>query len=100
MANLNSVEFASNVDNALSFVVKSDEFFIPMGDQLDVEKERENLQKELDYTRGFLASVSKKLSNERFVSNAPEAVVAAEKKKMADAEGKIKALEENLAKLG
>ena len=100
LANLNSVEFASNVDNALSFVVKSDEFFIPMGDQLDVEKERENLQKELDYTRGFLASVSKKLSNERFVSNAPEAVVAAEKKKMADAEGKIKALEENLAKLG
>ena len=100
LANLSSVAFGSNVDNALSFVVKSDEFFIPMGDQLDVEKERENLQKELDYTRGFLASVSKKLSNERFVSNAPEAVVAAEKKKMADAEGKIKALEESLAKLG
>ena len=100
LANLSSVEFGSNVDNALSFVVKSDEFFIPVGDQLDVEKERENLQKELDYARGFLASVSKKLSNERFVSNAPEAVVAAEKKKMADAEGKIKALEENLAKLG
>jgi valyl-tRNA synthetase len=100
LANLSEVTFGSNVDNALSFVVKSDEFFIPMGDQLDVEKERENLQKELDYTRGFLASVSKKLSNERFVSNAPEAVVAAEKKKMADAEGKIKALEESLAKLG
>lgn len=100
LANLSSVAFGSDVDNALSFVVKSDEFFIPMGDQLDVEKERENLQKELDYTRGFLASVSKKLSNERFVSNAPEAVVAAEKKKMADAEGKIKALEESLAKLG
>ena len=100
LANLSAVGFGSNVDNALSFVVKSDEFFIPMGDQLDVEKERENLQKELDYTRGFLTSVSKKLSNERFVSNAPEAVVAAEKKKMADAEGKIKALEESLAKLG
>jgi valyl-tRNA synthetase len=100
LANLDSVNFGSNVDNALSFVVKSDEFFIPMGDQLDVEKERENLQKELDYTRGFLASVSKKLSNERFVSSAPEAVVAAEKKKKADAEGKIKVLEESLIKLG
>ena len=100
LANLSSVEFGTDVDGALSFVVKSDEFFIPMGDQLDVEKERENLQKELDYTRGFLNSVVKKLSNERFVSNAPEAVVASEKKKMADAEGKIKALEESLSKLG
>lgn len=100
LANLSGIEFGTNADNALSFVVKSDEFFIPMGDQLDVEKERETLLKDLDYTRGFLASVSKKLSNERFVSNAPEAVVAAERKKMADAEAKIKALEESLAKLG
>src|SRR5690554_3119325 len=100
LANLSSVQFGSNVDNALSFVVKSDEFFIPMGEQLDVEKERENLQKELAYTRGFLDSVAKKLNNERFVNSAPEAVVAAEKKKMADAQGKINALEESLSKLG
>jgi valyl-tRNA synthetase len=99
LANLSVVHYDKNVNEALSFVVKSDEFFIPIGDQLDVEKERENLLKEIEYSRGFLASVAKKLSNERFVSNAPEAVVAAEKKKMSDAQGKISALEESLAKL-
>lgn len=99
LANLSAVDFGVNVDDAISFVVKSDEFFIPMGDQLDIEKERENVLKELDYTKGFLDSVAKKLSNERFVNNAPEAVVMAEKKKMSDAQGKIKALEESLTKL-
>ncbi|MEX2594479.1 MAG: valine--tRNA ligase [Anditalea sp.] len=100
LANLNSLSFDQNVDNAISFVVKSDEFFIPAGDQVDLEKEKETLLKEIEYTKGFLASVNKKLSNERFVNNAPAAVVAAEKKKMADAQGKINALEESLAKLG
>ena len=94
------VEYGANVDNAISFVVKSDEFFIPIGERLDLEKERENILKEIAYSKGFLASVAKKLSNERFVNSAPEAVVAAEKKKMADAQGKINALEESLAKLG
>ncbi|MBT0812400.1 valine--tRNA ligase [Litoribacter ruber] len=100
LANISDVSFGEKVENALSFVVKSDEFFIPMGDQIDVEQEKENLQKELDYTKGFLKSVSKKLSNERFVNNAPAQVVEVEKKKEADAVAKIKALEESLAKLG
>lgn len=100
LANLSSIYFGPNVENSLSFVVRSDEFYIPVGDQLDLEKERETLLKEIEYTKGFLASVSKKLGNERFINNAPEAVVAAEKKKMADAQGKIHALEESLAKIG
>jgi valyl-tRNA synthetase len=81
-------------------VVKADECFIPMGEQIDVEKEKENLLKELEYTKGFLNSVMKKLSNERFVAGAPAEVVENEKKKQADAEAKIKTLEEALAKLG
>ena len=62
----------------------------------DVEAEIKKIEEELKYTKGFLISVSKKLSNERFVSNAPEKVVAVEKKKMADAEAKVKILEEKL----
>ncbi|GMQ29428.1 valine--tRNA ligase [Algoriphagus confluentis] len=100
LANLSSLSFAENVDNAMSFVVKADECFIPMGDSIDVEEEKENLKKELEYTRGFLNSVMKKLSNERFVAGAPAQVVEMEKKKQADAEAKIKALEESLLKLG
>ena len=64
---------------------------------MDLDAERDKLQKELDYTKGFLQSVSKKLSNERFVNNAPEQVVASERKKQEDAEVKIKLLEEKLA---
>ena len=65
-----------------------------------VEEEKANLKKELEYTQGFLASVMKKLSNERFVAGAPAQVIEMERKKQADAEAKIKALEESLAKLG
>jgi valyl-tRNA synthetase len=100
LANLSELNFGEKVDNAVSFVVKADECFIPMGGQIDVEKEKENLLKELEYTKGFLNSVMKKLSNERFVAGAPAEVVENEKKKQADAESKIKALEEALAKLG
>ncbi|QDH79688.1 valine--tRNA ligase [Echinicola soli] len=99
LANLNKVDFAGKVEGALSFVVKSDEFFIPLSEQIDVEAEKDNIQKELEYTKGFLNSVTKKLSNERFVNNAPAQVVENEKKKQADAEAKIKALEESLSKL-
>ncbi|WP_226391367.1 hypothetical protein, partial [Penaeicola halotolerans] len=66
----------------------------------NVEEEKENIQKEIDYTKGFLNSVMKKLSNERFVAGAPAQVIEMERKKQADAEAKIKALEESLAKLG
>ncbi|MTI29928.1 valine--tRNA ligase [Xanthovirga aplysinae] len=100
LANISEINFVKEkVDGAIGFVIKSDEFFIPMDGMIDVEKEKENLTKELEYTKGFLKSVMKKLSNERFVNNAPEQVINNERKKQADAEAKIKAIEENLASL-
>jgi valyl-tRNA synthetase len=89
----------TKVDQAVSFVLKGDEYFIPLEGQIDVVAEKEELQKELDHAKGFLIGVNKKLSNERFVSSAPEKVVAMEQQKKADAEAKIKALEESLASL-
>ncbi|WP_209331479.1 valine--tRNA ligase [Lunatimonas salinarum] len=100
LANLTAIHFGGTVENAVSFVVKGDECHIPLGEQIDLAKEKETLLKELEYSRGFLLSVNKKLSNERFVAGAPAAVVENEKKKRADAEAKIKALEESLSKLG
>lgn len=100
LANLSEVQFTTeSVDGAVSFIAAGDEFFIPMEGNIDVEAERERLTKELEYTKGFLASVDKKLSNERFVSGAPEAVIANERKKRADAEAKIHAIEQSLAAL-
>ena len=97
ISNLATFEYVEGkVDNAFSFVVKSNEFFVPFSEDIDVEAEIKKIEEELKYTKGFLISVSKKLSNERFVSNAPEEVVAVEKKKMADAEAKVKILEEKL----
>ncbi|MCH7396530.1 valine--tRNA ligase [Belliella sp. DSM 107340] len=100
LANLEDVSFGDSLENAVSFVVKSDECFIPMEGQVNPEEERENISKDLAYTKGFLNSVMKKLSNERFVAGAPAAVIENERKKQADAEAKIKTLEEALAKLG
>ena len=80
-----------------TFVAKNVEYFVPMSGSVDVEEEIKKLQAELDYTRGFLASVEKKLSNERFVSSAPAAVVEREKQKQADALVKIEALEKQIA---
>ncbi|MGB5554951.1 MAG: valine--tRNA ligase [Flavobacteriaceae bacterium] len=89
----------SPIDGALTFRVKSNEYFIPMSGAIDVEAEMEKIREELDYTRGFLQSVQKKLSNERFVNNAPEQVIALERKKQADAKAKIETLEKSLASL-
>ena len=100
LSNLSSFSFGTAVENAISFVVKADECFVPTGDSINVEEERENLSKELEYTKGFLNSVMKKLSNERFVAGAPAQVIEMEQKKQEDAEAKIKTLEESLAKLG
>lgn len=100
LANLAEVSFGDSLENAVSFIVKSDECFIPMEGQVNVEEEKENIRKELEYAKGFMNSVLKKLSNERFVSGAPAAVVENEKKKLSDAEAKIKALEDALSKLG
>jgi valyl-tRNA synthetase len=100
LANVSAMRFVQEkAEGAVSFIIKGDEFFVPMEGELDLDKETEKTEKELEYTRGFLATVDKKLSNERFVSNAKENVIALERQKKADAEAKIKALEETLAKL-
>ena len=99
LANIDQLTFTNEkVAGTLGFVIKSDEFFIPMEEgAIDVEVEKVEILKELEYTKGFLNSVMKKLSNERFVAGAPEQVVAMEKAKQADAEAKIKVLEEKLS---
>jgi valyl-tRNA synthetase len=99
LANIDQLTFTNEkLNGAVGFVIKSDEFFIPMEEgAIDVVAEKAELIKEIEYTKGFLNSVMKKLSNERFVAGAPEEVVAMEKAKQADAEGKIKVLEEKLA---
>lgn len=98
MGNLASLEYVDDkVGNAFSFIVQNTDYFIPFGENVDTEAERKKLEEELEYTKGFLKSVQKKLGNERFVNNAPEQVVASEKKKQADAESKIKMIEEKLA---
>ncbi|HKJ79928.1 MAG TPA: class I tRNA ligase family protein, partial [Prolixibacteraceae bacterium] len=98
--NLSKLELTEQeVKGAASFRVKSTNFYIPLEGFIDAEEELQKLEEELKYTKGFLNSVMKKLSNERFVSNAPDAVVAKEKAKQTDAEAKIKVLEERIAGL-
>lgn len=100
LTNVSEISYvASKVDGALSFRVKSNEYFIPISGAIDVEAEIAKIQEELKYTKGFLTSVQKKLSNERFVNNAPEKVIEIERKKQADAEAKIETLEKSLASL-
>ncbi len=100
LGNLSSLSMVEEeVQGASSFLVKSSTFFVPLGEMVDVEEELKKLQEELKYTRGFLKSVMGKLNNERFVNGAPEAVVARERAKQADAEAKIKVLEEQIASL-
>ncbi|WP_282121693.1 valine--tRNA ligase [Algibacter mikhailovii] len=100
LGNLESIEVAAEaIEGALTFRVKSNEYFIPMVGAIDVEAEIKKLTEELNYTEGFLKSVQKKLSNERFVNNAPEQVVASEKKKEADALAKIETLTASLSSL-
>lgn len=92
-----SVEFADQFpDKGFTFRVKTAEFLIPVSENIDMEEEKEKLETEKKYLEGFLISVRKKLSNEKFVSGAPEAVVNAEKKKEADALEKIALIEEQL----
>ncbi|MCF8362857.1 MAG: valine--tRNA ligase [Prolixibacteraceae bacterium] len=100
MGSLSNIEaIKEDIKGAVSFSVKTSGFFIDLGDQVDVEAELKKLEEELKYTKGFLNGVMKKLGNERFVNNAPEKVVDIERKKQADAEDKIKALEERIAAL-
>ena len=100
MCNLDAINAITEKDpTADAFIVKTTQYFIPMGDQIDVEAEMKKLGDELAYLEGFLASVMKKLSNERFVSSAPEKVVANERAKQSDAEAKIAAIKERMAAL-
>ena len=94
---ITSVEKA--VEGALSFRIKSNEYFIPIAGAIDVSAEKAKLEEELNYTQGFLKSVQKKLNNERFVNNAPEQVIANERKKEADALAKIETLQTSLQTL-
>ncbi|WKB82097.1 valine--tRNA ligase [Cellulophaga lytica] len=97
LTNVSSISYTDiAVDGALSFRVKSNEYFIPMVGAIDIEAEIKKIEEELKYTKGFLISVQKKLSNERFVNNAPEKVIEIERKKQADAEAKIETLEKSL----
>jgi valyl-tRNA synthetase len=100
LCNLNELkEVNDKVDNAASFLLKTYEFFIPIGDKIDKEAEKERLAKDLEYTKGFLESVMKKLSNEKFVANAKPEVIDIERKKQQDAETKIRVIEEQINNL-
>jgi len=100
LCNLSPIRYVTEkVTGASSFLIKGNGFYVPLGDKIDAEAEIEKLNLELDYTRGFLKSVMLKLSNERFVSNAKPEVVEVERRKMADAELKIKTMEEQISML-
>jgi valyl-tRNA synthetase len=100
LANLSNVEkIRDEPEGTVSFIVKNVEYFVPLGSRVDAGEELKKLEEELDYTRGFLKSVEKKLGNERFVRHAPGQVVEKERQKMADAEGKIAVLEGQIKKL-
>ena len=100
LGNVSALAYVSDkVDGALSYRVKSNEYFIPITGAIDVEAEIAKLTEELNYTKGFLRSVQGKLSNEKFVAGAPEQVIANERKKEADALAKIAMIEQSLAGL-
>ena len=100
MANLSAIEVVSEKDStASSFMVGTTEYAVPLGEMIDVAAEIEKAEAQLQHLEGFLASVRKKLSNEKFVAHAPEAVVAMERKKESDSLEKIAALKETIAAL-
>jgi valyl-tRNA synthetase len=100
LANLSGVEMVQEEpDSATSFMVKNVEYFVPLEGLVNTAEEIEKLEAEVDYTRGFLVSVQKKMSNERFVQHAPAQVVEKERQKMNDAESKIAVLDAQIAKL-
>ena len=100
MCNLSSIiRTEEKAAGSASFLVRTTEYAVPLGNMINVEEELAKLQDELKYQQGFLASVMKKLSNESFVSKAPVKVIEMERKKQADAESKIKSIEESIAAL-
>lgn len=100
LTNLSSVTAVTEKPgSAAGFMVKSSEFFVPLASTIDPQEELAKLKAELQYAEGFLASVMKKLGNERFVASAPANVVALEQQKKADAEAKIAVLKDRIAEL-
>jgi valyl-tRNA synthetase len=100
LCNLSDIKFTDKkLDGAASFITDTVEYYIPLAGLLDVESELKKAEEELQYTKGFLASVMKKLENERFVQNAPANVIDLECKKQSDAESRISSLEERINEL-
>ncbi|HEY8928452.1 MAG TPA: valine--tRNA ligase [Mucilaginibacter sp.] len=100
LGNLNAFGFTSDkLDRAAGFMVSTDEFYVPMEENIDPVAECAKLQKEKEYLEGFLKSVNSKLGNERFMANAKPEIIDIELKKKADAEAKLKILEENISAL-
>ena len=100
MGNLSAIAVVAEKDaTASAFMVGTDEYAVPLGDLIDVAAEIEKMEAQLKHLQGFKAGVEKKLANERFVANAPEAVVALERKKLADSEEKIASLLESISTL-
>ena len=97
LSDINSI--SEKPASSFSFMVKANEFFIPIGNTIDLTFELEKLQKELDYNKGFLKSVESKLNNKRFVTSAPKQVIANEKNKLADTKAKIEILENKIKDL-
>jgi len=101
LCNLTSIEYINDKkEGALSAMVRTTELFIPIGDAINKDEEREKLEKDLAYYQGFEKSIRAKLSNEKFVGNAPQKVVDIEKKKLSDTQTKIQAINEQIQALG
>ncbi|MFZ4542713.1 MAG: valine--tRNA ligase [Saprospiraceae bacterium] len=100
LANLQDFQFGVEPENAVSFISGAEKYYVEMEQKIDVEAEIKKIKEELIYQQGFMKSVDAKLSNERFVNGAPAQVLENERKKKADAESRIKILEESLQKLG
>ncbi|MDT8309268.1 MAG: valine--tRNA ligase [Bacteroidales bacterium] len=97
LANLTAFETTDTIpEKVVSFVVKADEFFIPITEDVNYEEALEKLKKDLQYTKGFLKTIDSKLSNEKFINHAPQQVVDSEKKKRADAIARIAVLEKQI----
>ena len=100
MANLTAINIVNEkATDTVQFMVGTDEFAVPVGNLIDVAAEIEKQEAQLKHLEDFLAGINKKLANEKFVANAPEAVVALERKKKSDSEEKIAALRLSLAEL-
>lgn len=99
LCNLSTIERKDKDASAMSYMVATTEYAVPLGNNINIQEEIAKMQAELEYLRGFLSSVNKKLGNERFVANAKPEVVAMERKKQSDAKDKIKSLEENISKM-